>query len=138
MKLQHVVAGGFLIIDGSILIIRRLKTETSSQGYWEYPKGRVEWGERPETAVCREFFEETNLRVEPISIISTQSNTYNRAGNQIHMVVIEFLVRSQDGEIVSNIKLTEHDAYRWVSAQELAAVQPMYESVKQNLLAALK
>lgn len=138
MKLQHVVAGGILKIDGKVLILRRLMTDTSSQGYWEYPKGRVEWGEAPEAALRREFLEETNLRIEPLVVAGTQSHTYSRDGNEIHMVTVDYLVKLAESESPDNIKLTEHDAHRWVSVRDLADVEPMHDSVKQNLLSALK
>jgi len=137
MKIQHIVVGGILKVDGKVLMIRRLMSDTSSQGYWEFPKGRVEWGEDLETALKREFVEETNLRVEPVAINGTISNSYNRDGNQIHLTAIEYLVTLAPGEDITDIKLTEHDAYKWVDSSNIDEVQPIYDSMKQNLLAAL-
>jgi len=137
MKVQHIVVGGILKVDGKILMVRRLMSDVSSQGYWEFPKGRVEWSEDPETALKREFMEETNLRIEPIKINNTLSHTYKRDGDNIHMVVLEYLVALAPDEGITDIKLTEHDAYKWVDSSNIDEIRPIYESMKQNLLAAL-
>jgi mutator protein MutT len=45
-------------------LIRRRPAGTVYAGYWEFPGGKCEPGERPEQTAVRECLEETGLRVE--------------------------------------------------------------------------
>lgn len=61
---QLVVFGGALVRDKKILLSLRTEEKlTGAHLKWEYPGGKVEFGETPQGAVKREFFEETGIDV---------------------------------------------------------------------------
>jgi 8-oxo-dGTP diphosphatase len=63
MKIVLVAAVALIDPDGRILIAKRPDGK-SLAGLWEFPGGKVESGERPETALIRELKEEIGIDVE--------------------------------------------------------------------------
>lgn len=60
--LRGVSLDGLLVKDGKILLIKR--GNDPYKGYWALPGGYLEYDERTEEACCREFEEETGVKVE--------------------------------------------------------------------------
>ena len=56
------VVGAAVIRDGRVLAARRTTPEAAA-GRWEFPGGKVEDGESPETALVREVAEELGVTV---------------------------------------------------------------------------
>ncbi len=86
---------GVLIEDGNILLIKRGREPF--KGKWALPGGFVEYGERVEDAVIREFREETGLDTEIIGLLGVYSDP-NRDPRG-HTVSIVYLLRRKGGEI---------------------------------------
>ncbi len=59
-------AGGIVLIDKKVLIVRNKNGDSSSEtkSWWGYPKGHLEEGESPSKAALREVNEETGFVVE--------------------------------------------------------------------------
>ena len=57
MKIVHVVAAALVDGDGRVLLAQRPEGK-SLAGLWEFPGGKLEPGESPETALVRELDEE--------------------------------------------------------------------------------
>ena len=66
-KILWVVAGALITPDFKVLLSRRPEGKNLA-GFWEYPGGKIEAGETPEIALCRELREELELQVEPSSL----------------------------------------------------------------------
>ena len=60
MKLVVVAACALVDADGRVLITQRPAGKTMA-GLWEFPGGKVELGEAPETALIRELDEELGI-----------------------------------------------------------------------------
>ena len=58
----HVAVGVLENIRGEVLISQR-KSDVYLAGAWEFPGGKLEVGETPLDALCRELSEELNIRV---------------------------------------------------------------------------
>lgn len=58
----HVAVGVLENIRGEVLISQR-KSDVYLGGAWEFPGGKLEAGETPLDALCRELSEELNIRV---------------------------------------------------------------------------
>lgn len=56
----HVVAGLLIDGDGRVLVQQRPENR-SMPGLWEFPGGKIEAGETPETALVRELAEELGI-----------------------------------------------------------------------------
>ncbi len=90
--------------NGRILATQRGYGE--NEGGWEFPGGKMEAGETPEQAVCREILEELDARIEIDRYLCTVENDMDVR----HLVMHCFLAHVPDG----HIKLLEHKDARWV------------------------
>ena len=105
----HVV--GAAIVDGARVLLTRRGPAMAMAGKWEFPGGKVEWGEAPEAALVREVGEELGLAIEVGSHVGR--GTALVAGRRIVLDV--FLARAVRGDLA----LAEHDAAVWAGAAEL-------------------
>ena len=105
------VVGAALVRDGRVLASRRTEPPRLA-GLWEFPGGKVEDGESDGDALVRELREE--LRVE-VAVGA-------RLGDDVALgttgVLRVYLCRLLSGEPA----LVDHDAHRWLSADELLDV----------------
>jgi 8-oxo-dGTP diphosphatase len=64
MRLLLVAAAALVNGNGAVLLAQRPQGK-SLAGLWEFPGGKIESGENPEAALCRELAEELGLDVDP-------------------------------------------------------------------------
>jgi len=100
-----VAAGVVVRSDGRFLLARRAPG-SFYPGYWEFPGGKLEPGESPARALCRELDEELDLRVERLYPWLMRMHDYEHARVRLHF----FEVAQWQGEICARI----HDALNWV------------------------
>jgi len=112
---------GIVCCRGRILVLKRSELETAGAGEWEFPGGRIKFGESPETALEREVYEETGLNVKVKQITHASSFVMTETK---HLVVIVYLC-SASHDFVS--LSTEHGDYMWVRPEKLI------ESVSDNI-----
>lgn len=95
---------------GKVLLLRRRKKD-----YWEFPGGKVEWGEEPAHAAKRELKEETGLEAENAGFVGITSATYQKDGNQKHSIYLVYAGETQSPDFSLGL---EHEEGRWVSLEE--------------------
>jgi ADP-ribose pyrophosphatase YjhB (NUDIX family) len=80
-----------------------LLTRRSDNSQWCLPGGRVDAGESVTESIEREVFEETGLRVRAKRLTGVYSDPDQLIvypdGNQVHMIVLAFLVEHLSGEM---------------------------------------
>lgn len=104
-KLVDVAAGVLLRQDGRFLLGQR-GPDTVYAGYWEFPGGKVEAGESPAQALCRELDEELGIRVTHLRPWLRREHLYEHAHVRLHF----FEVSAWEGELVDKV----HSALDWV------------------------
>jgi 8-oxo-dGTP diphosphatase len=107
---------GVLIEDGKILLIKRGREPF--KGKWALPGGFVEYGERVEDAVIREFREETGIEAEIISLLGVYSDP-NRDPRG-HTVSIVYLLKRKGGELKGGDDASEARFFSLDNLPELA------------------
>lgn len=107
-----VVVGAAILGDGTVLAAQRDRPPVAA-GRWEFPGGRVEAGEDERTALARECREE----------LAADVLVEDRLGPDLVLangwVLRIYLARLAPG---AEPVVTEHRAMRWVSADQLAAL----------------
>lgn len=106
----NVVAAVIKDENGKILITQR-NLEKSQGGLWEFPGGKIEPNETKENAIVREIKEELDIDIKVESYLLEK--VFNYPEKDINLIALECK------KINGNIKLLEHENYRWVSNSEL-------------------
>jgi 8-oxo-dGTP diphosphatase len=112
MKLLLVVAAALLDADGRVLITQRPQGK-SLAGLWEFPGGKVDLGERPETALIRELAEELGITVDEACLapLTFASHSYE----DFHLLMPLYVCRRWQGMV----RAGEAQALKWVKPQML-------------------
>ena len=93
-KLITVVACAVLDADGRVLMAQRPEGSAHA-GLWEFPGGKIEAGETPEQAICRELYEE--LRIEPCEHCLQPFSFISYAYPDFHLLMPLYISRQWDG-----------------------------------------
>ena len=104
---------GILSHKGKVLIQKRKPTGVWAN-LWEFPGGRLEFGETPEMALVREYAEETELKVGKLQRITAVQHSYTIYRVTLHCYFCSLM----DGMSVPVLHGAQE--YRWVSPEELS------------------
>ena len=109
-------AGGIVIKDGLVLMIRNAAMKDPAKAYWGFPKGHIEKGERSEEAAIREVREETRIRVRIETKLGDSQYIFSRSGERILKSVVYYLLKYVSGEV----KPQEEEvlAVKWFDPEE--------------------
>ena len=94
MKVLYVVAGALINEKNEVLLTSRPEGKEFA-GFWEFPGGKIEDGEIPETALKRELNEELGITLNESDLIEIGfvSHPYAR----FHLVMLFFACRKWQG-----------------------------------------
>ena len=111
-KIVHVVACALIDVDGRVLLAKRPKGKSMAD-LWEFPGGKIEAGETPETAIIRELEEELAIDTKstclaPLSFVSHEYDDF-------HLVMLLYVCRRWWG----TPKAIEASELAWVRAPRL-------------------
>ncbi len=112
MKMVLVSAVALVDVDGRVLLAQRPEGK-SMAGLWEFPGGKVEAGESPETALVRELHEE--LGIETWNSCLAPLTFASHAYEDFHLLMPLFVCRRWEGVPQPR----EGQVLKWVRAAEL-------------------
>lgn len=112
MRLLLVAAAALVDPDGRVLVTQRPEGKQFA-GFWEFPGGKVESGERPETALIRELKEELAIDVSEscLAPLTFASHAYE----DFHLVMPLYVCRRWKGIV----NATEGQALKWLRPRDL-------------------
>ncbi|MGN7386147.1 (deoxy)nucleoside triphosphate pyrophosphohydrolase [Sporosarcina sp. SAFN-015] len=113
-KIVHVVGAIIHNEEGNILCAQRSASMTLP-GYWEFPGGKIEPGEIPQTALLREIKEELHCDIAVGQFVEETVYRYD-----------SFTVRLETyfAEIIKGTPIAyEHSELKWVPFKELFSLQ---------------
>jgi len=107
------VAACALIDEDNRVLLAQRPEGRKLAGLWEFPGGKVEPGETPETALIRELEEELAITVPRpcLAPLTFASHTYE----DFHLLMPLYICRKWEGELACR----EHAALKWVRASRL-------------------
>jgi 8-oxo-dGTP diphosphatase len=109
-------SAAIIVHNGKVLAARRF-TGKRYDGWWEFPGGKVEPNETHEQCCVREIAEELNLEVKINRHFYTVDFTYPK----FHLHMECYLCTPLTP--IENIRLSEHDDYRWLDLSNLYEVK---------------
>ncbi len=83
--------------------------------WWEFPGGKMEEGESPEEALCREIKEELSAEIQIDRFLHTVEYDYPKFHLTMHCYICSLL-----GEA---LHLNEHEAARWLTREDIYSVK---------------
>jgi 8-oxo-dGTP diphosphatase len=126
----EIVVAAVIVDDRQRLLIAQRPEGKFMPGWWEFPGGKLEYGEPPEAALVREVREELDIDIEvdePLHVVNVL-----RPG-RAPVLVIFYWCRWVGGEI----RLLDAAGARWVSVEELRRTrylesnQPVVEKLRR-------
>ncbi|WP_333794741.1 8-oxo-dGTP diphosphatase MutT [Hyphomicrobium sp.] len=108
-----VAAAALVDADNRVLISKRPEGKQLA-GLWEFPGGKVDAGETPEVALCRELQEE--LGIEVCETCLAPFTFASHAYPDFHLLMPLFLCRNWEGDVEPR----EGQEIAWVRAMRLA------------------
>ena len=117
MKTIRVVAAIIKAVNenGEQIIFATQRGYGDFKGGWEFPGGKIEEGETPQEALVREIKEELETEIVVGELIDTIEYDYPT----FHLSMDCFWAEIVSGDLV----LTEHEAARWLTKNELDTVE---------------
>jgi 8-oxo-dGTP diphosphatase len=95
---------------GRVLLTRR-KADKKLGGFWEFPGGKLEYGEDLVMALKREIREELGVEIEVARLLHVKPHIYEHAA---------VLILFYEGRITGGtVQLTDHDTFVWLTPAEL-------------------
>ena len=124
-KTIEVVAAVLFDNQGRIFATQRGYGEWKD--WWEFPGGKIEPGETPQQALCREIREELDTEIEVGELLRTIDYDYPA----FHLTMHCFKCRLANGHLT----LLEHEAAKWLTPADLQSVRwlPADEEIIQDL-----
>jgi len=119
-----------IIFDGDKVLITRRPDDSRHAGLWEFPGGKIDPGESPEEALCREIREELNAEIQVMEIFEVVFYRYDWGPVLILAYHCQLLSKT-----LHNIGVAEH---RWVPPRDLsgfpilAADQPIIRRLNRQ------
>ena len=112
VKLTLVVACALIDVDKRVLIAQRPEGKPLA-GFWEFPGGKVEAGERPETTLIRELREEIGIIVKEdcLAPLTFASHAYD----DFHLLMPLYICRRWEGQVIAR----EAQKLAWGRANKL-------------------
>lgn len=112
MKTVNVVAA---ILQHQNKVFATQRGYGDMKGGWEFPGGKIEYGETPQEALVREIKEELDVMIQVGDLFETVEYDYP----QFHLTMQCYLCRIIEGEIV----LHEHQSAKWLGKETINSVE---------------
>lgn len=106
----NVLCGIITDPDGKVFIARRRQGK-SMAGKWEFPGGKLEPNETEQACLQRELLEELGMQVNVGAKLGENEHHYENFSIRLIAYKCEF--------ISATYELTDHDAYHWVTKEQL-------------------
>ena len=94
-----------------LVFIAQRKEGKHLAGYWEFPGGKIELDESPQTCLVREFQEEFSIEISVGEFIADYLFHYQEKTVR--------LVSYFATQVSGNIQLNDHQDFKWVTVSEL-------------------
>ena len=107
-----------LIDDQGLMLMHRRRLDSMHGGLWEFPGGKIEPGESPESAALREIEEELGVMLDPRALLPVNFASGAGEGGS-PLVILLYTCRRWIGEP----ECLEGEAIRWTEPGALAGLE---------------
>lgn len=127
-------AGGIVLKEGQVLLIKNAALRDPKKAYWGFPKGHINSGEKSEAAAVREIKEETDIEAKVVKKLGDSRYIFTKDGEKVFKVVVYFLLRYVSGEPKpQDLEVLELNWYDPEEALKLLSFKKDKEMLEQAL-----
>jgi 8-oxo-dGTP pyrophosphatase MutT (NUDIX family) len=127
-------AGGIVLNNGKVLMIKNAALRDPKKAYWGFPKGHINPGESSRDAALREIKEETRITAEIMGKLGESQYVFSRSGERIVKHVDYYLLRYKSGnEEAQELEVLEVKWFDPKEAMELLSFKKDQEFLQQAL-----
>ena len=112
MSYPILVTAAIIENKGKYLVTQRPDDSRHNANRWEFPGGKVDFGEEPRSCLEREIHEELRIKIEAGDVFECSSHIYDKTK---HIVLLGFYCRYISGDI----KNKDIKSYAWVTPNEM-------------------
>lgn len=105
-----------VIRQGDRILIAQRKADAHQGELWEFPGGKVQFGERPEDGLRREIMEELGMAVRVDQLFTVESHVY---GDR-HILLLVYLCTPEPGQQPQVIDVGD---FTWVTPAAMSGFQ---------------
>jgi 8-oxo-dGTP diphosphatase len=109
------VTAALIMEKDKLLIAQRLPDSRFEPNKWEFPGGKVDFGEHPEGSLKRELEEELGVIIKVGPLYTLASHVYDQNGLKRHVVILFYRCELVSGEP----SIIDCQDIKWVTRQEL-------------------
>ena len=113
--MKHITVSAAIIHDSQNRIFATQRGSGDWKDWWEFPGGKIEPGETPEEALRREIREELSTEISVDEFLCTVEYDYPKFHLTMHCYLCSLLT--------GTLHLNEHEAAKWLSAEDLESVR---------------
>jgi len=124
-EIEKNVVGAIIVNKDDKVLIMSRKEDDFMGGIDELPSGNLEKNEGIYEALVREVKEETNLDLDYVVSYINSFDYLSKSGKKARQY--NFLIKVKNA---GNIKITEHDNYKWQSIKEIRENKKITDEVK--------
>lgn len=122
------VVGAIVLNSKKEILIMTRKLDDFMGGIDELPSGNMDSGETIYDALIREVKEETNLDIKQVNSYINSFDYISGSGKMARQYNFVVTVKSTD-----DVRLTEHDSYKWLSIADALNNSKITDEVKYTL-----
>lgn len=112
---EYEVVGAVVLHEGKVLCMQKGQTKYPYTTHkWEFPGGKIEQGETPEQALCRELREEMEYKVIVGEKLCEVRHRYPNFG----ILIAFYLCTPEDTSQADCMSCHEHISHRWLTPTE--------------------
>ena len=131
MENIEVIARAVIVKNNKILLCRN-----KGAAHYYIPGGHVEFGEKAEVALAREFQEEVGAFISNFHFIGISENTYTDEDNVFHHEInLTFSAEIEEKEIIS---LEDHLEFAWIDLEKFTETKIMPLDLKEKIFSWIK
>lgn len=110
--METVIVTAAIIWAGDLLLITQRKKGSHQELKWEFPGGKMEAGEDPESCLRREIREELNLNIQVIDIYKVVFHKYENK----HIMLLCYECKITSGQL----QCLDCNDFKWATVEDLA------------------
>ena len=138
MSTVLLVAAVALIDGAGQILLQRRRLGAAHGGLWEFPGGKLEIGETPESAAVREIAEELALSLDPATLepVTFASGPVAASVAEAGLVILLYMSRSWQGEP----QCRDGEEIRWFAPEAIAdlAMPPLDYPLARAVVSTLR